>query len=74
MGLDLFWNPITDTISLIKKKEKKNKYKEKYAYINQQRGFPRELIVAFQYLKGAYEQEGQHLLHVLLVIGQGEWF
>lgn len=58
MGLDLFWNPITDTISLIKKKEKKNKYKEKYAYINQQRGFPRELIVAFQYLKGAYKQEG----------------
>lgn len=25
MGLDLFWNPITDTISLIKNKKKKEK-------------------------------------------------
>jgi len=30
-----------------------------------------DLIVAFQYLKGAYEQEGADFLHSLIVIRQG---
>ena len=32
---------------------------------------PRDVIVAFQYLKGAYKQDGD-FLHKLIVIGQGE--
>lgn len=30
-----------------------------------------DLIVAFQYLKEAYKQEGKQLFHSLIVIGQG---
>ena len=32
------------------------------------------LIVAIQYLKGAYKQEGKQLFTRGVVIGQGDWF